>query len=530
MQRIRSKRKLLAERIAGFERNSMQSGRMNLAYYIAGGVLACAAVLFGLFFMVRLLQDGLVPLASAIGAATIFVVLAFSRRACTPWRWLSLAIVLVLIFTIYPIISTVIISFSNMSGGHLLTKEQAIRRLESKTWLPSNAKTYTWDAYTNGGDYLLGFRDDSGAYFLGRPNRQIAPYSGASGLPDEIPNEGQAYRRMTLRDKVAQIQVLGSFVFLNGTNSIAIRSPGSAAEFRQKYTYVSGAIIDEETGVRYEPVDGTFTSQSGEELIPGFKRYIGLRNYNRFLGNKGYLITIPRLILWNILFAFFSVAISFALGLLIALTFENVPGHTLIRTLLIVPYPVPVLVSIVVWRGLLNESMGLVTRFIENLGFDAPHFFTDRTAARIALILINVYLSYPYFYIIISGALRSIPGEIFDAAAIDGAGAWSKTRRITLPIVLQILSPLLIASFSFNFNNFTLIWGFNAGLPPMPDSIVPMGYTDLLISFVYRLGFSTANASNYGFAAAITVLLFAFVAIMAAIQMRATKALLNAEP
>ena len=272
-------------------------------------------------------------------------------------------------------------------------------------------------------------------------------------------------------------------------------------------------------------MDGTFTSESGEELIPGFKRYIGLRNYARFHGNKGYLLTIPKLILWNILFAFFSVAISFATGLMIALTFENMPGRTLIRTLLIVPYPVPVLVSIVVWRGLLNESMGLVVQLIQKIGFDAPHFFTDRTAARIALILINVYLSYPYFYIIISGALRSIPGEIFDAAAIDGAGAWMKTRMITLPIVFKILLPLLIASFSFNFNNFTLIWGFNAGMPPMPDSIVPIGYTDLLRSFVYRLGFSTANASNYGFAAAITVLLFLFVSVMVAIQMRTTKAL-----
>ena len=71
-------------------------------------------------------------------------------------------------------------------------------------------------------------------------------------------------------------------------------------------------------------MDGTFTSQSGDELVPGFKRYIGLRNYTRFLGNTGYLKTVPKLITWNILFAFFSVAFSFVLGLLIALTFENV--------------------------------------------------------------------------------------------------------------------------------------------------------------------------------------------------------------
>ena len=92
-------------------------------------------------------------------------------------------------------------------------------------------------------------------------------------------------------------------------------------------------------------------------------------------------------------------------------------------------------------------------------------------------------------------------------------------------MLLRILGPLLIASFSFNFNNFTLVWGFNAGLPAMADTIVPMGHSDLLISFIYRLGFNTANAADYGFSAAITVMLFILVSLMVFFQTINTRAM-----
>jgi maltose/maltodextrin transport system permease protein len=123
------------------------------------------------------------------------------------------------------------------------------------------------------------------------------------------------------------------------------------------------------------------------------------------------------------------------------------------------------------------------------------------------------------------GALKSIPGELFEAAAIDGAGSFTVFKKITLPMVMRILAPMVISSFTMNFNNFTIIWGFNAGLPAMADTIVPMGYTDLLISFIYRLGFSSSNAADYGFSAAITVLLFVLVAIMTFFQSINTKAI-----
>jgi ABC-type sugar transport system permease subunit len=293
------------------------------------------------------------------------------------------------------------------------------------------------------------------------------------------------------------------------------------------YTYDNGTdtLTDNKTGMKYEAIKGTFTSVSGETLSPGYFVNVGWDNYTRFLGNSGYLKPLGQIFVWNICFSVFSVFLSFALGLMIALLFQDIKYGRLIRSLLIIPYPIPVLVAIVVWRALLNENLGLYTMLITNVFGFSPKFFTNAMWGRIALVVINVYLTYPYFYVLSSGGLKSISKELFEAAAIDGAHSLTVVRKITLPLLMRILATPVIASLCFNFNNFTIIWGFNAGLPAMPDTAVPIGYTDLLISIIYRLGFSSANAADYGFVAAITVMLFILVAMMVTGQTLNTRSL-----
>ena len=132
--------------------------------------------------------------------------------------------------------------------------------------------------------------------------------------------------------------------------------------------------------------------------------------------------------------------------------------------------------------------------------------------------MINVWLSYPYFYVVTAGALRSIPEEINSAAMVDGANSWQQFYYITLPFLLRILTPLIVASLTFNFNNFNVIFIFNSGLPAMAGTIVPMGQSDILISFIYRLAFVNTNVANYGLAAAITIMLFVLIAGLVMIQ------------
>src|SRR5262249_36855040 len=122
------------------------------------------------------------------------------------------------------------------------------------------------------------------------------------------------------------------------------------------------------------------------------------------------------------------------------------------------------------------------------------------------------------------GAMQSIPSDMYEAATIDGATGRQQFRYITLPMLLVALAPLLVASFAFNFNNFTIIELFNGGGPPISASPVA-GHTDILLSYTYRLAFAGGAGVNYGFAAAIGIFIFMIVGPITYFNFRLTRRL-----
>ena len=495
-------------------------------------VLLVGALLIGIWQVTwQLFADGLYPLASALSAITVFLALVYLRRRFSPIRWMAIGIALAVLFTLYPILYTFYLSVTNMGSGHLMSKEQAIARLEEETYLPGDGVTYSWTAFQSaGGEFALWLLPDEGPGLLAKPGEAIeAVAPGEQGVgeldAEGIPLSLEGYERLPKNRVVPLLTTLGTIDFGEWDNTVRIASMSAAASLRSKYRYdeAQDAIIDQETGEIYRPIEGTFTSAEGVELTPGYIVYIGLRHFDRFISNERFREPLMSVFIWNVAFAFWSVFLSFAVGLVVTLMFEGLPGSRIIRALLIITWPIPALVSILIWRSMLNPDLGFVAPMLESIFGSSPAWFQDATWTRIALIVINIWLSYPYFYVISAGAIRSIPQDIYDAAVVDGAGAWNKFRMITLPLLLRILMPLLIASFTFNFNNFNVIYIFNFGDPPMPNTIVPMGHTDILISFVYRLAFITSNVTNYGLAAAITVMLFLLVALMVIFQVRFTR-------
>jgi ABC-type sugar transport system permease subunit len=171
---------------------------------------------------------------------------------------------------------------------------------------------------------------------------------------------------------------------------------------------------------------------------------------------------------------------------------------------------------------MLNPELGVFDRMLESLFGWAPPWFTDQWWAKIAILLVNLWLSYPYFMLICSGALQSISEDYYAAAKVDGASSWQQFWNITLPLLMVAVGPLLVASFTFNFNNFNLIYLFNAGNPPMAGTPTPAGHTDILISYVYNLAFTGSRGVNYGFASAITIVIFFIVGIITLFQFRFT--------
>jgi ABC-type sugar transport system permease subunit len=216
---------------------------------------------------------------------------------------------------------------------------------------------------------------------------------------------------------------------------------------------------------------------------------------------------------------------TFFMGLGIALIFNDheLPGRKIILTFLLIPYTIPSLITIMVWRGLLSPELGVVNRVLnEFLGW-APPWFTDQWWAKAAILMVNLWLGYPYFMLICSGALQAIPKDIYGAAEVDGANMWQQFWRITLPLLLVAVGPLLVASFIFNFNNFNVIFLFIGGGPPIAGAATNAGHTDILISYVYNLAFAGGRGAQYGFAAAITMIIFVLVAVMTLLQFRYTQ-------
>jgi ABC-type sugar transport system permease subunit len=308
---------------------------------------------------------------------------------------------------------------------------------------------------------------------------------------------------------------------------VQVQSLDSITEREQLYVYdpERDVITNQETGVEYAPKDGTFVSTRGESLIPGFRATVGVVNFERFFTSPTLRGPLAQIVVWNFAFAFLSVAMTFALGLGIALFFNDptMAGRKLIRTLLLIPYTIPSLITILVWRGMLNPELGVVSRILEDLFNWSPPWFTNPWWAKAGVLLVNLWLGYPYFMLVTSGALQAIPADIYQAAEVDGASVWQRFRRITFPLLLVAVGPLLVASFVFNFNNFNIIFLFIQGGPPIVGAATRAGHTDILISYVYNLAFYGGRGADYGLAAAISIVIFIVVATFTLFQFRFTR-------
>lgn len=266
---------------------------------------------------------------------------------------------------------------------------------------------------------------------------------------------------------------------------------------------------------------------SGECLSPGYRLNVGTFNFTRLASDERLRGPLVDIFVWTVVFAAGSVLTTFSMGLFMALILNDsvIPARKLIRSLLIIPYCIPGVISILIWQGMLNQNLGIINDFLSWLTNTnvTINWLADPIVSKFAILLVNLWLGYPYMMLISSGALQSIPSEVYEAAAVDGANPQQRFWRITLPLLLVTLGPLLIGSFVFNFNNYLLIAALTNGNPPIPGSPVPAGYTDILISYTYRLAFGNEAGADYGYASAITIVIFFLVAIVTLIQYRYTK-------
>jgi ABC-type sugar transport system permease subunit len=277
-------------------------------------------------------------------------------------------------------------------------------------------------------------------------------------------------------------------------------------------------MIDQENGTVYANVRGTFTAPDGATLIPGFPVVVGFENFVRLFTSPALRGPLFSIFAWTVIFALLSVLTTFVLGLLLALVLNEpyMPLRRLTRVLMIVPYALPAFISVLIWRGMLNPVIGII-----GSNFD-PGWFSSPFWAKVGILIINLWLGYPYMFLITTGALQGIPTDLYEAARVDGANGIQQFWRITLPLLLVSVGPLLIGSFAFNFNNFTIIQLYANGGPPIPGTPTPAGYTDILISYTFKLAFGGGRGADLGLASAIAIVIFVIVGAITIMNFRFT--------
>nr|WP_239451196.1 sugar ABC transporter permease [Mammaliicoccus sciuri] len=248
--------------------------------------------------------------------------------------------------------------------------------------------------------------------------------------------------------------------------------------------------------------------------------WVGFDNFKSLVTVPIWKTTFFNVLTWTIVWTLVATTLQIALALLLAIIVNHplIRFKKLIRTVLILPWAVPLFVTILIFAAIFNDDFGSINNdILQPLFGIAPAWLNDPFWAKVALILIQVWLGFPFVFALFTGVLQSISSDWYEAADMDGASSWQKFRNITFPHILFATAPLLIMQYAGNFNNFNLIYLFNKGGPPVSGQNA--GSTDILISWVYRLTF---DMQNYNMAATISLIIGVFIAIIAFLQFRKT--------
>lgn len=487
---------------------------------------------FGVVLAVSIGGDGNWFFAIAILLTILMINAIMLVPGLRQMKWISPALALMLILSLYPMLYTLYVAFTNFSDGHRTTKGEAVELLSDRRYLPEGGTTYRWFVFQNeAGSYALWLIDGEGNSFFARPDTPFEAVAANSSGSEPFSAEGvpASYEGYTLLERGARFRALSdiqNMTFGAAESAVGVRSAEMAGTFAQQWTYdaQTDTLTDNATGTTYTAnnTTGEFVASNGSTAPIGFWVGVGFDNFSRIISTTLSQGPLLRVVLWTISFAVIGSLSGFAIGLVAALLLNgNSIWLRIARALMIIPYAVPGLVSVLVWRGMLNANIGVIPEVLNAVLGWSPTFSTDPGWAKVAILVVNLWFSAPYFMLIGSGALQAIPADVYEAAQVDGANRWRQFWQITLPLVLVSLGPLIIASIIFNFNNFFLMEGLFQGGPPMAGtSAPPVGHTDNLITYTYRLAFSAGGTKDYGLASAMGVIIFFIVGALTMVQFR----------
>ena len=248
----------------------------------------------------------------------------------------------------------------------------------------------------------------------------------------------------------------------------------------------------------------SFRDATVETFVSGEMPFNGLTQYQAALADPIFW----RALINTILFAFFSILFQFAIGFLLALLFQaNFPLKNFCLAALLIPWVSPVLTAANIFKGLFNE-VGPINRLFQLIGMGPFPWLSDPDYAFPATIVANIWIGFPFNFILLYAGMRSIPEDVYEAAKIDGATFWKRVGYITLPLLKPVSFAVLMLGTIYTVKVFDLVWIMTAG--------GPANGTHLLSTYAYQVGFSLLN---FGQAAAIATLMVLLVLFLNLVQL-----------
>ncbi|MGB9678472.1 MAG: carbohydrate ABC transporter permease [Thermoanaerobacteraceae bacterium] len=288
------------------------------------------------------------------------------------------------------------------------------------------------------------------------------------------------------------------------------------------YGFLSPAILSM-TILSFVPIIYTIYIAFTNFNLNHFKdfHFVGFKNFVDILVGPFKIVFLP-VFIWTVVFATFATILSYVIGLILAviLNNKNMWETNLYRAILIIPWGLPGTIAALTWTGLLNQQYGGINLILQTFHLPMIPWLIDAFWARVAIIIVSVWMGYPFMMNASLGALQAIPPELYEVADIDGATWFKKLRMITIPMLTTSTLPLIISSFAFNFNNFGAAFLVTGGGPPRTDTSFA-GATDLLVSSAYKM---TMQFNRYDLGAALSIIIFLIIGTLSLINMKMSHA------
>ena len=247
----------------------------------------------------------------------------------------------------------------------------------------------------------------------------------------------------------------------------------------------------------------SFREATVETFVSGEMPFNGLIQYQAALADPIFWRALTN----TLLFAFFSILFQFTIGFLLALLFQaDFPWKNFCLAALLVPWVSPILTAANIFKGLFNE-VGPINRLAQLIGLGPFPWLADPSYALPATIVANIWIGFPFNFILLYAGMRSIPEDVYEAAKIDGAGFWQRVGFITLPMLKPVTVAVLMLGTIYTVKVFDIVWIMTGG--------GPANGTHLLSTYAYQVGFSVLN---FGEAAAIATLLVLLVLLLNLVQ------------